>query len=945
FNKKRILDGSSGALWSSSDSGVKVRVKGGLTSTDKFGHKVSSEGNYRIEVKAEAGQCQVQKTNIMTTYKTNVDYGADAEPEEVTETVRTVVTEATTSTQSIETPTVNTTEEPYVIYLNAQRQEDDVLKKNLIDDNFVSSPDVTNQAEIEAVRNGWNNSDGVLTISANGTYNIKGWPDENGNILATTNRIKVDSGLTDVNIFLTDVNIDLSRLSDACPFEISSGSTVNVYLSGNNILKSGGKHAALEVPDGATLILSSADGDGQETGTLTAEARSGAFYGAGIGGAGTGVRSNGRAGNITINGGTITAKGGTYGAGIGGGDTGSDDGCGTIVINGGKITATGGSSAAGIGSGDGREMQTLSEDSITINGGTIIKATGGTQAAGIGGGYMTHSGTIIISSHATIEEVSGWIDTESGNTEAIGRGQGGPILANDSITYTDDEPVLRTSVPDRLNIVVQSTVINPEDVEITTYESHFEETTAAISVTPPPSLVNDTEDVTFGSSVASLSAKGLPAGRYTVSTLESALTSTSFQLTGSYGFNDDLLGLLTMSAGTGTLAANANILFEVTSVNRSSGTVNLRATANLMSTDGTMTKHIVRENITLKEGNASALSGLNLTGSLLDYDSEEANPAVTLSLASGGASSFSVGNKFVYNIAAPGSGREGRTVEISGTQDSAWERRWGSNLSDKPLRFGLDADAVIGSTLTFSNFYLSSTDGTVYEGDMILNIGRIRMKNGSELAKFNALRDNPITTTDFSTADENTKLTEIIGLYDTNEVFMIDTPQNVTITDGGGRSASVTIYSSDTIGELCEKLNDAIANGLKQKRYTDTNKFVSFVTEDSAQYQGLESVPGTFIVRSAVPGKEGELSFSGDNDLLNALGLNTIQESSESRFTVSISDAHSGKIISSGVKTTGNVINDAVTGVDVEFDSMAGIISTWSESTKRFVTSGTTYTA
>lgn len=56
FNRKRILDGSSGALWSSSDAGVKARINGGLTYTDKDGNKVSSEGNYRIEVKGEAGQ-------------------------------------------------------------------------------------------------------------------------------------------------------------------------------------------------------------------------------------------------------------------------------------------------------------------------------------------------------------------------------------------------------------------------------------------------------------------------------------------------------------------------------------------------------------------------------------------------------------------------------------------------------------------------------------------------------------------------------------------------------------------------------------------------------------------------------------------------------------------------------------------------------------------------
>ncbi len=69
FNKKRILDGSSGAVWSSSDLGLKARVNGGLVGVDEFGERVNHEGNYRIEVSAEPGQPQVQKSNIF-----NLDY-------------------------------------------------------------------------------------------------------------------------------------------------------------------------------------------------------------------------------------------------------------------------------------------------------------------------------------------------------------------------------------------------------------------------------------------------------------------------------------------------------------------------------------------------------------------------------------------------------------------------------------------------------------------------------------------------------------------------------------------------------------------------------------------------------------------------------------------------------------------------------------------------------
>ena len=93
----------------------------------------------------------------------------------------------------------------------------------------------------------------------------------------------------------------------------------------------------------------------------------------------------------------------------------------------------------------------------------------------------------------------------------------------------------------------------------------------------------------------------------------------------------------------------------------------------------------------------------------------------------------------------------------------------------------------------------------------------------------------------------------------------------------------------------------------------------------------------TLLVRSAIPGAEGELIFSGDEDLLKLLGLATIQESRESEFHVSVYDAHSGKPVSSLQKITGNMFYGAITdSVDVKLDPLANIDVTWNERAKRF---------
>ena len=790
FNKKRLLDGSCGAVWSSSDPGVKARIHGGLVSVDEFGQKVNHEGNYRIEVSAEPGQAQVQKSAILKTWKTVVDYGADADPEDVTETVRTTVYDEVVETEERVIETVKTTEEPYIIYINGSEYGNTAPVDNAVN--------AVNEDEIEAIRDKWmyDSATKTLRIMSNGTFNIVGRTDGSGNSIPTSTRVLVDSGLDDVNVSLTDVNI---QYSSGSAME-TSGSQVNLYLSGTNTLRSSSGSNGYNEPagiqclnvDGCTtkLTISSADGDGENSGSLDVQR---AGCGAGIGGScifsgsiGSDDGSiTGTVGEIVINGGTIKAQGHSDGAGIGSGGcynayTNKPNPHVNITINGGDITAISGYNAAGIGSGASGSSRVNTEivDSITINGGTV-NATGDYNAAGIGGGIYCNSGQINISSNATVN-VTGWVDTENNNTLSIGRGEFGLIGENDAVIFGDAAPDLRDYIPDKPQIVEQSTIYELQTTEYTRLIPRIEESTRTVRVTPPTSFENETENVTLGSLADELSANGLPAGSYTISTMDEPVTDCLVTLTGSYGFSSDLTKSLTLTAGYGAglmnLETNANILFEVTGVDRSAGTVTLKATANLMGTDGIVTKHIVRENIILTEENTVALSGLDLMGTGIAFDTEETYPAATLTLASGGAGRFSTGNKFVYNLTASAISDAPKTVEISGTQDSDWELNWGENVTDQPVRYGLDSNAIAGSTLIFSNFYINSEDGTVYEGDIVLTTNSTPIENGADLASFDALRDNPITTTEYLTAEPTTKLSEITGLYNTEGVFMLDQP-------------------------------------------------------------------------------------------------------------------------------------------------------------------------
>ncbi|MBR6901122.1 MAG: VWA domain-containing protein [Synergistaceae bacterium] len=183
----------------------------------------------------------------------------------------------------------------------------------------------------------------------------------------------------------------------------------------------------------------------------------------------------------------------------------------------------------------------------------------------------------------------------------------------------------------------------------------------------------------------------------------------------------------------------------------------------------------------------------------------------------------------------------------------------------------------------------------------------------------------------------DTLLSNISSFISPSGNFLLERPQQITITQGD-KSTTLTLDASDTLSSLTKKINDAIAIDLEQGKYmTDINHFASYVSE--ATNNGDEAVEGTIIIRSAIPGKAGELYFSGDEDLLNALGLNTIQESQEAQYTASVYDAHTGMAVATNVKSSAPEFKSLIPpDIDIEVDLMAGLSANWDEGTKRFMT-------
>ena len=274
----------------------------------------------------------------------------------------------------------------------------------------------------------------------------------------TSNTITVETAKDQTtNVTLQDVNIKEDRWSGGAAMAIKGKGDTEIELNGDNTLISGNHHAGLEkagdVSQGSLTIKDDVNDDnttqkekdkdgystGGDIGTLIA---AGGYDGAGIGGrknedgeattctstsdititggkikAGSlietkekypqteqggagigGATGVGNATNITITGNAdVSAAGGYYAAGIGGGEYG--DATNIIISGNAKVAAAGsGSGGAGIGGGD------FGTGGVLITDHADVTAYGGNQGAGIGGGASC-GGSVEISGNAKVTAV------------------------------------------------------------------------------------------------------------------------------------------------------------------------------------------------------------------------------------------------------------------------------------------------------------------------------------------------------------------------------------------------------------------------------------------------------------------------------------------------------------------------------------------------------------
>ena len=310
--------------------------------------------------------------------------------------------------------------------------------------------------------------------------------------------------------------------------------------------------------------------------------------------------------------------------------------------------------------------------------------------------------------------------------------------------------------------------------------------------------------------------------------------------------------------------------------------------------------------------NASAIS----TG-LAGLDKPVLTSAATTFTAT---AAWTSGDKMLVNVAGVrASSSTSATIQIGST---------GSTLH-------ITAGATNSATATTHTIYTSQMDdaGNVYYGSMDIKLEKGDVVSGT--ASIDILGAGDV-------ASKYTKLSQLAQFTNADGRMVLDNTQEISIYAGNGKTAKVTLEGSDTIADLESKLTAALVDQLgmgadvtNTSATTVNNNLVKFVETKGT---GDRAVAGTFVIQGAVLGDSSNLTFVGDEGVLNALGINQIQKATDSALNVRVQDAHTGAFIGEDTVTDGRLRN-IIEGVDIDIipSSAADIAFDTATNTMKFL--------
>ena len=264
-----------------------------------------------------------------------------------------------------------------------------------------------------------------------------------------------------------------------------------------------------------------------------------------------------------------------------------------------------------------------------------------------------------------------------------------------------------------------------------------------------------------------------------------------------------------------------------------------------------------------------------------------------------GTNAWNSGDKMLVNVAgAKISAAGSAAIQVGST---------GSTLY-------IPSNATNADTATTHTIYTAQMDkaGNVYYGSMDVTLEK-GTKVTSGTATIDVLGAGDV-------ASKYTKLSQLSQFTNADGRMVLDNTQEISIYGGNGNVAKVILEGSDTIDDLKNKLNSALIDQLKMGAATD-NSAAATVNKNLVQFTENDGTngasAGSFTIQGAVLGKDSNLTFVGDEGILNALGVTQIQKATDSALTVTVQDANTGEFVGEDTITDGRLRN-VIQGVDID---------------------------
>ena len=271
-------------------------------------------------------------------------------------------------------------------------------------------------------------------------------------------------------------------------------------------------------------------------------------------------------------------------------------------------------------------------------------------------------------------------------------------------------------------------------------------------------------------------------------------------------------------------------------------------------------------------------------------------------------------------------------VNVAGVRDSAADAA-SIQVGSTGSTLHITANATNADTTTTHTIHTAQMDeaGNVYYGSMDVTLEKGAVVSGN--ATIDILGEGDV-------ASKYTKLSQLAQFTNADGRMVLDNTQEISIYAGNGKTAKVTLEGSDTIADLESKLTQALVEQLgmgadvtNTSATTINNNLVKFVETPGT---GDRAVQGTFVIQGALLGDDSNLTFVGDEGVLNGLGITQIQEASDSALNVRVQDAHTGAFIGEDTVTDGRLRN-VIQGVDLDIKPESATTITFDETKNEMV--------